>query len=145
MKAEGLAHVRFERLDFEYNYASFVRAGNTRDVRFSGCRFSNGAACGLSIHGSENRVTSCDFSQLGTQGIICDGGDRKTLTLAADAATTVTMEVDVTGWGVWVKAGEYALKAGESRTESLSRALGGYWVRFVSDHEATVLALLAYE
>ena len=84
VKAEGLAHVRFERLDFEYNYASFVRAGNTRDVRFSGCRFSNGAACGLSIHGSENRVTSCDFSQLGTQGIICDGGDRKTLTLGSN-------------------------------------------------------------
>lgn len=80
VKAKELAHVRFERLDFEYNYSSFVRVGNSRDVRFFGCRFQNGADCGLSLNGCENRVMSCDFSQLGTQGIICDGGDRKTLT-----------------------------------------------------------------
>ena len=76
---------------------------------------------------------------------LMNGFDRKTLTLAADVATTVTMEVDVTGWGVWVKAGEYALKAGAVRTEVLPQAMSGYWVRFVSDRDATLTAQLAYE
>ena len=76
---------------------------------------------------------------------LMNGFDKKTLTLAADAATTVTMEVDVTGWGVWVKAGEYALKAGTVRTEAFPRAFGGYWVRFASDRDAKLTAQLAYE
>ena len=76
---------------------------------------------------------------------LMNGFDKKTLTLKADVATTVTMEVDVTGWGVWVKAGEYALKAGAVRTEVLPQAMSGYWVRFVSDRDATLTAQLAYE
>ena len=74
-----------------------------------------------------------------------NGFDKKTLTLAASADATVTMEVDVTGWGIWVKAGAYPLKANEVRTDVLPCALSGYWVRFVSDHAATVTAQLTYE
>ena len=76
---------------------------------------------------------------------LMNGFDKKTLTLAASADATVTMEVDVTGWGIWVKAGAYPLKANEVRTDVLPCALSGYWVRFVSDHAATVTAQLTYE
>ena len=74
-----------------------------------------------------------------------NGFDRKTLTLASSVDAVVTMEVDVTGWGVWVKAGSYSLKAGVATTEALPRAFGGYWVRFVSDRDAVLTAQLAYE
>ena len=76
---------------------------------------------------------------------LMNGFDRKTLTLAADAATTVTMEVDVTGWGVWVKAGEHALVAGKPLATELPRALSGYWVRFTSSADCTATAQFAYE
>ena len=76
---------------------------------------------------------------------LMNGFDRKTLTLAADVATTVTMEVDVTGWGVWVKEGVYALSAGKSVTTELPRALSGYWVRFTSACGAIMTVQLAYE
>lgn len=76
---------------------------------------------------------------------LMNGFDGKTLTLASSADATVTMEIDVTGWGAWVKAGVYALKADEARIEKLPRAFGGYWVRFVSDREATVSAQFVYE
>ena len=76
---------------------------------------------------------------------LLNGFDKKTLTLASSVDATVTMEVDVTGWGVWVRAGAYALKAGQALTEALPRAFGGYWVRFVSDRVASLTAQLAYE
>lgn len=76
---------------------------------------------------------------------LLNGFDRKTLTLKASSDTTVAMEVDVTGWGGWVKAGIYELKAGETRTEVLPRAFGGYWVRAISDREANVTVLFDYE
>ena len=76
---------------------------------------------------------------------LMNGFDRKTLTLVSSAATTVTMEVDVTGWGVWVTAGAYRLKAGESVTDHLPRAFGGYWVRFRSSAACTATAQFVYE
>lgn len=76
---------------------------------------------------------------------LMNGFDAKTLTLAADADTTVTLEVDVTGWGDWVKAGVYALKKGVTKVEPLPRAFGGYWVRCRSSAAATLTAQFVYE
>ena len=76
---------------------------------------------------------------------LMNGFDRKTLELRTSVDATVTMEVDATGWGVWVRADAFALKGGEARTEPLPRALGGYWVRFISDRDATATAQLTYE
>ena len=76
---------------------------------------------------------------------LMNGFDRKTLTLGSSVSAKFTMEVDVTGWGAWVKAGEYPLEAGVKRTFSLPRALSGYWVRFRSDRDTSATALLVYE
>ena len=77
---------------------------------------------------------------------LMNGFDKKTLTLKVDRTTTVTMEVDVTGWGVWVKAGEYdAIAAGVKYTFVLPQAMSGYWVRFVSSADCTATAQLDYE
>ncbi len=76
---------------------------------------------------------------------LMNGFDAKTLTLTADTDTTVTLEVDVTGWGDWVRAGVYALKKGVTKVEPLPRAFGGYWVRCRSSAAATLTAQLVYE
>ena len=62
-----------------------------------------------------------------------------------DGKTTVAMEVDATGWGVWVKYADYDLAPGVRRVEKLPRALSGYWVRFVSSSACVASAALAYE
>ena len=76
---------------------------------------------------------------------LLNGFDRKTLELLADGRTTVAMEVDATGWGVWVKYADYDLAPGVRRVEKLPRALSGYWVRFVSSSACVATAALAYE
>ena len=76
---------------------------------------------------------------------LLNGFDRKTLELVADGKTTVAMEVDATGWGVWVKYADYDLAPGVRRVEKLPRALSGYWVRFVSSSACVASAALSYE
>ncbi len=80
-----------------------------------------------------------------SDAFLINGFDKKTLTLAANVATTVTLEVDVTGWGVWVKAGSYALKAGEQKTVELPRALSGYWARTTATENCTATALFTFD
>jgi len=77
---------------------------------------------------------------------LLNGFDRKTLMLSSDVAAEVSMEVDVTGWGVWVKADSCWLDAGKKFVRELPRALSGYWVRFTCDRDASrVTAQLTYE
>lgn len=80
-----------------------------------------------------------------SDAFLMNGFDRKALTLEADAATTVTLEIDVTGWGVWVRAGAYALEAGRRWTVALPRALGGYWARTIATGDCTATALFTYD
>ena len=75
---------------------------------------------------------------------LMNGFDRKELVLKADKACTVTLEVDIDGWGTWVKAGEYALNAEKERKIVFPRAFGGYWARFTSDADAVVTAQFTY-
>ena len=76
---------------------------------------------------------------------LMNGFDKKTLTLVASIDTNVKLEVDVTGWGVWVTAGEYALKSNVALVTELPRAFGGYWVRLLSVHDGKLTAQFAYE
>ncbi len=75
---------------------------------------------------------------------LMNGFDRKELVLKADKACTVALEVDIDGWGTWVKAGEYALNAEKERKIVFPRAFGGYWARFTSDADAVVTAQFTY-
>ena len=72
------------------------------------------------------------------------GFDRKRLTLEASAATTVTLEIDVTGRGTWAKLKSYELKPGKVVTDDLS-AIRAYWLRVVSSAGCTATARLVYE
>ena len=68
--------------------------------------------------------------------------------VAKDAAgvetLTVTLEADVDGWGTWVKAGAYALKAGVERTVELPAAFASYWARVRADRACTATAQFSY-
>ena len=75
---------------------------------------------------------------------LMNGFGEKTLVLKADADTTVTLEADVDGWGTWVKAGAYALKAGVERTVELPAAFAAYWARVRADRACTATAQFSY-
>ncbi len=76
---------------------------------------------------------------------LLNGFDRKRMTLESTAAATFTVEVNVDGWGTWVKFASYKLEPGKSMTLDLPRAFSGYWLRVVSDAETSATAQFVYE
>lgn len=76
---------------------------------------------------------------------LMNGFDRKSLTLCSDKPCTVTLEIDIDGWGTWVKADSFKLVGGACFRKSFPRAFGGYWARFTSDADATISAEFDYE
>ena len=75
---------------------------------------------------------------------LMNGFDRKSLDLFADRNVIVTLEVDVDGWGTWVKFAEYALSAGKKTHVDYPRAFGGYWARVTASGDCTATAQFTY-
>jgi hypothetical protein len=73
------------------------------------------------------------------------GYDEKTLRLKADADTTITAQVDLTGTGLWRTFESYDLKANRLIEEKLPEGFNAYWIRFSSSNAAVVDAQLRYE
>ena len=73
------------------------------------------------------------------------GYDRKTLRLSSQGATTVVVEVDVAGTGLWKAYRKVDLAAGETFTHEFSEAFGAYWIRFVASDDTVATAQLEYE
>ncbi|MBQ7190376.1 MAG: hypothetical protein IJR99_13290 [Kiritimatiellae bacterium] len=73
------------------------------------------------------------------------GFDRKRLTLSAtgNAPVRVTLELDITGEGVWREYESYRLESG-TREIDLGD-LPGYWARLKTDRDCTVTAQFTYE
>lgn len=76
---------------------------------------------------------------------LMNGFDAKSLTLCADRPCTVTLEIDIDGWGTWVKAETFQLAGGSCFRKTFPRAFGGYWVRLTSDADAVISAEFDYE
>jgi hypothetical protein len=72
------------------------------------------------------------------------GYDEKELTLSADQATRITVEVDLTGMGDWVAYREFALEKGKEVKHLFPEGYQAYWVRCRSEGSATVTAWLEY-
>jgi len=72
------------------------------------------------------------------------GYDEKELTLSADAATKVTVEVDLTGMGDWVIYRDFEIEAGTAEKHEFPEGYQAYWVRCRSEKAATVTAWLEY-
>lgn len=73
------------------------------------------------------------------------GFDRKRLDLSADAATTITAELDVTGRGHWVPWREFTLAAEDGVEYKFPAGLEAYWIRLTSAADCQVTAVLRYD
>ena len=75
------------------------------------------------------------------------GYDRKRVTLSHQHAATlqVTIEVDVTGNGQWLKYGDFEVAQGKPVEHVFPDAFSAYWVRVVSNKDTTVTAWFVYE
>ena len=75
------------------------------------------------------------------------GYDQKTLTLrhSSDDVVTITVEVDITGYGDWQPYQSFAVSKGETVTHRFPEDFNAYWVRTISDTDTTFTAQLQYE
>jgi hypothetical protein len=73
------------------------------------------------------------------------GYDRKTLTLLADKAVTLTAEIDLTGEGRWDTYAVFDVKPGTETTHTFPEEFQAYWIRFKSSEDCTATARLVYE
>ncbi len=72
------------------------------------------------------------------------GYDEKELKLSANAATRVSIEVDLTGMGDWVGYREFSLEAGKDENHLFPDGYQAYWLRCRSEADARVTAWLEY-
>ena len=70
------------------------------------------------------------------------GFDKKSLTLKSSVPATITAEVDITGTGQWVKYHDFKVEG--TMKHEFPAAFQAYWIRFISDRDATVDAQLNY-
>jgi hypothetical protein len=73
------------------------------------------------------------------------GFQKKSLTLEATKATTITVEVDISGYGDWVVIDRIALQADRSHHHTFPEAFSAYWIRFTTSAAAAVTANLEYQ
>ncbi len=72
------------------------------------------------------------------------GYDRKTLHLESSEATTILMQVDITGRGDWKDMRSFSLSEAGQVDFKFPEAFQAYWVRFVSAKDSTLTAQLRY-
>lgn len=75
------------------------------------------------------------------------GYDQKTITLSHDAKepTTMTVECDISGTGLWVPYRDFTVPASETLTHAFPAAYNAYWLRVVSSNDCKATAQLRYE
>ncbi len=70
--------------------------------------------------------------------------DKKTLTLEADQALTITAEIDLTGEGRWAPYARFEVKPGAAATHVFPEDFQAYWIRFQASAPCTASAQLDY-
>jgi hypothetical protein len=73
------------------------------------------------------------------------GYDKKTLTLSADKAVKVRVEVDITGTGQWQTWRTLEVAPGKATEQRFPEAFNAYWLRVAADCDCTATATLQYE
>jgi hypothetical protein len=73
------------------------------------------------------------------------GYDKKSATLQSTADTSVTLEVDIDGTGLWIPYKAFALKAGETVRHAFPEGFSAYWVRAVSSADTVATVMFTYE
>lgn len=75
------------------------------------------------------------------------GYDRKSVTLAHDGQgpVKVTVEVDLSGDGLWVVYRTFEVASGQAFTHEFSRGFSAYWVRVMADRACRATAQFRYQ
>ncbi len=73
------------------------------------------------------------------------GYDKKSLTLFADNAVNVRVEVDITGTGLWRTWQTLEVVPGKATEHRFPDAFNAYWVRVAADGDCTATATFRYE
>ncbi|MDH7502904.1 MAG: hypothetical protein QHJ82_09395 [Verrucomicrobiota bacterium] len=75
------------------------------------------------------------------------GYDRKLVKLSQSSGTIVniTLEVELDGTGLWVPYKTFAVQPKETLTHEFPAAFNAYWVRTITDRDATVTVIFEYQ
>ncbi len=73
------------------------------------------------------------------------GYDRKQLVLTSARDTTIRIEVDVDGTGLWMPYQSFTVKAGKNVDHQFPEGFSAYWVRAISDHDTIATVTLNYD
>jgi hypothetical protein len=102
-----------------------------------------GKATGQGGPWKNNRVQA----GVASDAFLFTGYDKKSVSFSHDSddAVTVTIEVDLTGGGEWVKVTSVKVPAKETVKHVFPAAFNAYWVRVTSDKDCTATAWFVYE
>ena len=75
------------------------------------------------------------------------GYEKKSVELShkSDSSLSLTLQVDIDGAGTWVDYQSFDVPAGKVVTHDFPAGFSAYWVRAVSDRDATVSTIFTYE
>jgi hypothetical protein len=76
---------------------------------------------------------------------LMSGYDRKSLTLTADTPVKITVEVDISGTGLWRTWRTFEVEPGKATTHQFSEAFSAYWVRVTAERSCIATAEFQYE
>ena len=71
--------------------------------------------------------------------------DKKSVELTAAGETSITIEVDVDGTGLWVPYKTFEVTAGKTVIHTFPAGFSAYWVRAISDSYTIATVWLKYE
>lgn len=75
----NVSNIRFEGITFEGTKNNIIELVGDNIALFN-CKVINGGADGIRLTGYNNIVHSCEVAYLGKEGVLIEGGDRRTLT-----------------------------------------------------------------
>jgi hypothetical protein len=84
-------------------------------------------------------------AEVASDPYLMTGYDKKTLKLASNKDSTVTVEIDIDHWTGFHPFKTFSLNAGEELSYKFPQGFAAHWVRFRSNKEARISAQLVYE
>ena len=73
------------------------------------------------------------------------GYDRKRVAIGANGDTTIALEVDIDGTGLWVSYQSFGVAAGQTVRHTFPDGFSAYWVRSVSSHDTEASVIFEYD
>ena len=82
---------------------------------------------------------------LPSDAYLMTGYDQKSVELSSDKDSTITLEVDIDGTGLWVEYKSFAVKAGQNTLYTFPEGFSAYWIRAKSNIDSKASAQFTYK